>query len=119
MSSSDTPSLPPSSAQTAQDEVLPINSELLPLPSSEKPAEDDTPSSSDRISFSEQQPTSELVSKAQAFLESPELKENDSDSKTQFLVTKGIPAETADELQKAVSAIPSAPDMNIFYQNTS
>ncbi|QRV91576.1 peroxisomal membrane anchor protein (Pex14) [Ceratobasidium sp. AG-Ba] len=60
----------------------------------------------DKLTFSEQQPTSELVSKAQAFLESPELKGNDADSKTQFLVTKGIPAETADELQKALASIP-------------
>lgn len=52
--------------------------------------------------FAEQKQGSELISKAQTFLESPELQEKDSESKTQYLATKGIPEDTVDEIQKAV-----------------
>lgn len=57
--------------------------------------------------FEEQQEGSKLISKAQSFLESPELQEKDSESKTQYLKTKGISEETVDELQQAVSLSPA------------
>ncbi|QRW05646.1 hypothetical protein RhiLY_04645 [Ceratobasidium sp. AG-Ba] len=100
MSSMDTPASP----QTTNEDA-PLASPSRSVPENENGKSDGT----DKLTFSEQQPTSELVSKAQAFLESPELKGNDADSKTQFLVTKGIPAETADELQKALASIPVIP----------
>ncbi|KAF8609666.1 hypothetical protein BDV93DRAFT_518441, partial [Ceratobasidium sp. AG-I] len=61
------------------------------------------------VMFEEQEQGSELISKAQSFLESPELREKDLESKTQYLVTKGIPEETIDEIQKAISSIPVIP----------
>lgn len=63
------------------------------------------PGKSELDLFAEQQTESELVSKAQSFLESPELKESDAKSKAQYLADKGIPVETIDELQKAVSLL--------------
>ncbi|KAG8765313.1 hypothetical protein FRC12_007565 [Ceratobasidium sp. 428] len=63
----------------------------------------------DSVLFSEQQPASDLISKAQSFLESPELEENDPDSKTKYLVTKGLHEETADELQNSLASIPVIP----------
>ncbi|CAE6488477.1 unnamed protein product [Rhizoctonia solani] len=63
----------------------------------------------ERKMFEDQQKSSDLVSKAQSFLESPELKENDSKSKTQYLVDKGLPADTIDEMQQALASIPVVP----------
>ncbi|KAJ1311493.1 hypothetical protein OPQ81_009980 [Rhizoctonia solani] len=59
--------------------------------------------------FEDQQKSSDLVSKAQSFLESPELKESDSKSKAQYLVDKGLPEDTIDELQQALASIPVVP----------
>ncbi|CCO26838.1 Flavin-containing monooxygenase FMO GS-OX3 [Rhizoctonia solani AG-1 IB] len=59
--------------------------------------------------FEEQQKSSELVSKAQSFLESPELKERDPKSKAQYLADKGLSGDTIDELQQALASIPVVP----------
>lgn len=99
---------PPLNKQT-KDEALPASTSEPVLTSNSKEILNDNTTSPDNKIFSEQQTNSDLVSKAQAFLESPELKERDSESKTQFLVTKGIPAETADELQKSLASIPVIP----------
>ncbi|CAE7090854.1 unnamed protein product [Rhizoctonia solani] len=59
--------------------------------------------------FEDQQKSSELVSKAQSFLESPELKDSDQESKAQYLAGKGLSGDTIDELQQALASIPIVP----------
>ncbi|KAG8719578.1 hypothetical protein FRC08_002505 [Ceratobasidium sp. 394] len=108
MSVSDTQNQPSVDGPTGND--APTSSLLEHQPPIDSEKKDDAlAGKSDSFLFSEQQPTSELVSKAQAFLESPELKENDQESKTKYLVTKGLPEDTADELQKALASIPVIP----------
>jgi hypothetical protein len=101
MSSMNTQNQPTPNEQAPKNEApllsTPENASSLDTETSQP----ETPTS--ETVFSEQQTTSELVSKAQSFLESPDLKENNPESKMQYLVTKGLPEETADELQRAVS----------------
>ncbi|KAH7345048.1 hypothetical protein B0J17DRAFT_638130 [Rhizoctonia solani] len=59
--------------------------------------------------FEDQQGSSNLVSKAQSFLESSELKESDSKDKAQYLADKGLSGDTIDELQQALASIPIVP----------
>ncbi|KDN50234.1 hypothetical protein RSAG8_01570, partial [Rhizoctonia solani AG-8 WAC10335] len=59
--------------------------------------------------FEDQQQSSELVSKAQSFLESSELKDSDPKSKAQYLAGKGFSGDTINELQQALASIPVVP----------
>ncbi|CAE6469609.1 unnamed protein product [Rhizoctonia solani] len=59
--------------------------------------------------FEDQQQSSELVSKAQSFLESSELKDSDPKSKAQYLTGKGFSGDTINELQQALASIPIVP----------
>lgn len=110
MSSVDAPTQPNSPTQLAELHSA-TNTGTGDSPSANVQAiqPDVAPGRSEGDIFAEQQKKSELVSKAQSFLESPELKESDAKSKAQYLVDKGLPAETIDELQKAISSIPVIP----------
>lgn len=59
--------------------------------------------------FEDQQNSSDLVSKAQSFLESSELRESNSKDKAQYLADKGLSEDTIDELQQALASIPIVP----------
>ncbi|KAG8762117.1 hypothetical protein FRC11_011090 [Ceratobasidium sp. 423] len=116
MSTVDTPSQTAPAMQPA--EPSPTGTIEVPVTPSEDIREPQTTSQPAVISpltegerkiFEDQQNSSDLVSKAQSFLESPELKENDPKSKAQYLADKGLPADTIDELQQALASIPVVP----------
>ncbi|KAG8743923.1 hypothetical protein FRC10_011109 [Ceratobasidium sp. 414] len=109
MSASDTQNQPSAVGPTKNDAPTSSSPTHQPLPDSGEREDATLAGKSDSSLFFEQQSTSELVSKAQVFLESPELKENDPEGKIKYLVTKGLPEETADELQKALASIPVIP----------
>ncbi|CAE6462177.1 hypothetical protein ACGC1H_001712 [Rhizoctonia solani] len=91
--------------------------EILAAPSGETQEPQETtrptvaalPIEGDQKIFEDQQKSSELVSKAQSFLESSELQESDPKSKAQYLASKGLSGDTIDELQQALASIPIVP----------
>ncbi|KAG9128123.1 hypothetical protein FRC07_004739 [Ceratobasidium sp. 392] len=109
MSSPDTQSQPSPQEPVVKDNIPTLNLPEEPSLDSAENKDDTSAGKSDSALFFDQQSTSELISKAQSFLESSELKENNPENRTKYLVTKGIPEETADELQKALVSIPVIP----------
>ncbi|GAB1518870.1 peroxisomal membrane anchor protein (Pex14) [Rhizoctonia solani] len=114
MSTMDTHSQPPEMQPVVSPSTDPVEITTSPKESQEPQATTQpvatTPLTQvEQFAFEEQQKSSDLVSKAQSFLESPELKESDSKSKAQYLADKGLSGDTIDELQQALVSIPVVP----------
>ncbi|ELU43064.1 peroxisomal membrane anchor protein (Pex14p) conserved region domain-containing protein [Rhizoctonia solani AG-1 IA] len=111
MSTMDTHSQPPEMQPVVSPSTDPVEITTSPKESQEPQATTQpvatTPLTQvEQFAFEEQQKSSDLVSKAQSFLESPELKESDSKSKAQYLADKGLSGDTIDELQQAKFVFP-------------